>query len=263
MDKHITVTSQDQNPSDFISNSFQNLNLEGEYEIALKTIYYAPLFNITEKENSYMLYDATTQMKYSLKIEAGFYENEADVLGTIYNGLVDFLSSSLFVNEIEEGVPLTSQPIQPIYHHSDTRVFLKFPKEVAKRLYFWVGPGIPLPRYLGYFFPEQTGVTELSCPGDLYANSITPGFVYCSCVENSIFNEHQSRLLAVVPFESKSNYSMYTFENPTYVPLAKQSLLDVLFTICDKDGNPIQTEYMEEDTIEFPTILSLHLRQKV
>ena len=171
---------------------------------------------------------------------------------------------SEFLGQAADGEPLTGQDIKPLYaRDKNGKVILSFGKELAKRFKFITGPSSPLSRYLGYILPYDIDLPFMDSPGEVYLNSITPGFVYCSCVGNSIFNQHQSRLLAIVPLESKSNYSSYTFESPTYVTLATQSLRDVLFSICDKDGNLIKFEYMKGTSLEFPTILNLHLRPKV
>ena len=51
MDQHITVTS-DNSPSRFVSNFNSVINLTDEYEIAVKSIYHGPVFNVTEENDS-------------------------------------------------------------------------------------------------------------------------------------------------------------------------------------------------------------------
>ena len=263
MDRYITITSQDQNPSDFISHFGENLYLEGDYEIALKTVYHAPAFNITEKENVFEIYDKKTQLRYGLKIPPGFYENEADVLSTIYQVVKELFENPAFINEDEDGEPLSEDQPEPLLTKVEDKFRLGFQKPLATRFTFITGPKSPLTRYLGYIFPSDTHMVSLTVSGNAYLNSITPGFVYCSCVENSIVDMQQSRLLAMIPFESNSHYNYISIENPSYVPLASNSLRDVSFTICDRDGKLLQLESKNEGVPPIPTMLVLHLRKRV
>lgn len=266
MDKYITITSKDQLPTDFISNFGENLNLDGEYEIALKTIHHAPAYNLTENENYFILLDLTTEISYKLSVEAEFYENEYDVLAAIYNAMKELFMDDGFDNTDEEGEPLSDELPVPnfnFYFKDTKRVTLSVAPPFTKRFHFICGPTSPLLRYLGYVFPFELGLASIIVEGNVFVNSITPGFIYCSCVENSIIDQQQSRLLAIIPFESKSNYNSYTVENPTYVPLATQSLRDVAFTMCDKDGKTIRLEGPRPGYPQLETIMVLHLRKKL
>ena len=263
MDKYITITSQDQNPSDFTSHFGENLYLEGDYEIALKAVYHAPAFNITEKENVFEIYDKKTKLRYGLKVPSGFYENETDVTSTIYQILQELFQDPRFKNEDEDGEPLSEQRPEPVFKKQEDKFVLGFQKPLATRFTFIVGPSSPLTRYLGYIFPTDTQLVSLTVKGNAYLNSITPGFVYCSCVENSIVDMQQSRLLAMIPFESNAHYNYISIENPSYIPLASESLRDVSFTICNKDGKILRMEDKNEGVPSIPTILVLHLRKRV
>ena len=263
MDRYITITSQDQNPSDFISHFGENLYLEGDYEIALKTIYHAPAFNITETENIFEIYDKKTELRYGLKVPPGFYENETDVLSTIYQVLQELFEDPRFKNVDEDGDPLSEERPEPVFKKQEEKFVLGFQKPLATRFTFIAGPSSPLTRYLGYIFPTDVQLVSLTINGNTYLNTITPGFVYCSCVENSIVDMQQSRLLAMVPFESNSNYNYISIENPPYVPLASNSLRDVSFTICDREGKLLRLESKNEGVPPIPTMLVLHLRKRV
>ena len=49
----IVVTSRDQDPADFNANYIDSININEGYEIALKSIYHAPVYNITTANNRF------------------------------------------------------------------------------------------------------------------------------------------------------------------------------------------------------------------
>ena len=265
MDRYITITSQNQTPWDFVSNFGENLYLEGEYEIALKSIYHAPAYNITEKECRFELYDTLTDMNYKMGVPPGFYENEIDVLGMMYKVTKNlFQSSRKFKTTDKDGNPVTAPvPKAILKKEADMKFTLGVLPPNAKRFAFVCGPSSPITRYLGYILPERFEIPTLQVDGTAYVNSITPGFIYSSCVKNSIVDQQQSRLLAIVPFQSNSHYNHYEIENPCYVPLASQSLRDVSFTFCNKDGNPLRLENVNDGVPPKETLMVLHLRKKL
>ena len=55
MTQYITITSEDQNPCDFISNFLDSVNIDAGYEVAVKSIFHAPLYNVTEDNNKFAI----------------------------------------------------------------------------------------------------------------------------------------------------------------------------------------------------------------
>lgn len=260
MDRYITITSKDQDASEFVSKFADNLNLEDGYEVGLKAIYHAPVYNLPQEESKFFIHDAKTDKEYMAIAPAGFYENEADLLGMMYIGVEQILAAPGFVNTDADGNELTKPEIIFIKNTNGHGLELR----PARRLYFVVGPSSPIFRHLGYIFPEDTHQDRIIIAGARYKTFHIPGYIYSNCVENSIIDEQQSRLLAIVPLAMKASYNHYIIENPNYIPLATQSLRDVSFAICDVHGKNIQFEYKNDnDVVSFPTILCLHLRRRV
>ena len=51
----IVVTSNNQNPANFVSNFVDSINVNNGYEIAVKSIFHPPPYNFTEDNNEFLL----------------------------------------------------------------------------------------------------------------------------------------------------------------------------------------------------------------
>ena len=261
MEKHIIVTSKGQNPSDFISYFGDNVNATDggiKYEIALKEIYHAPLFNITSENNTFELTKTDNEQSIILHIPPGFYENNFDILEAINATL----RKGYMIDSNDDGGNrnLTRIDAEINYDKNGDSVSIELDKR-NKLWEFSVGNSSPLLRYLGYIIPKY--LSKLNIPFTRFHNTITPAFIYASCVGNSIFDSTRSRLLATVRLSSKSGYNHFEVLNPSYVPLAIQSLRDINFVIMNLDGEKIDFDYLDKNgsNSKFPIILKLHVRK--
>ena len=85
----IVVTSDNQNPANFVSNFVDSINVNDGYEIAVKSIFSPPLFNFTEDNNEFTVVTVINGKEYyhSYSIKPEFYENTCQLLqknATIY-----------------------------------------------------------------------------------------------------------------------------------------------------------------------------------
>ena len=251
MEQYIIVTSKGEDPSDFVSFFGDNIDTSNNsYEVALKEIYHAPIYNITSENSTFKLIQQGGSYSQIFKIPDGFYESNADILNAIDYEIENFSNHN------------------PTARGSKTKISYKAAGEaisldlIVSKMVFSVKDS-PLLRYLGYSIPQN--VARLDINITQFRNAITPTCIYSSCVGNSIFDDTQSRLLSIAPLSSKAGYNHYEFINPSYVPLAIQSLRDINFVAMDVDGKKIMFDYQDETktVARFPLILKLHVRKIV
>ena len=263
MEKHIIVTSKGQDPSDFVSYFGDILNAsenKTRYEIALKEIFHAPVFNITFENNWFELHKSDLNVNKRLMIPIGFYENNLDILNAIYETLEEEIDSDGDEEEGNDDVPLKVDP-KLNYRIDDDGATLELDRK--SRWEFVTGRSSPLLRSLGYAISKN--ISKISVAFTQFRNTISPAFVYMSCVGNSIFDNTQSRVLSTARLSSKPGYNHFEVVNPSYVPLAMQSLRDINFVTMDLDGRKIDFDFLDESGLraKYPTILKLHVRRIV
>ena len=249
--KYVTVSSSTQNPSSFISNFAQNVTFEDGFEIALKSIYHAPLFNINNENN---MCNITNGIKnFSILIPNGYYETNGDILNAINESIIKQISE----NSIKRADDAIIK--NPTIQYTEDAVSLSFNKK--DEIEFVVGDSSPLLRYLGYSLPKN--IIKINVNNHRLSNAINPVLIYSSIVGHSLIDEQQSRLLAVCPLKSRPGYNFYEFQNPSYVPLAMHSLQDITFVVKNMDGNDVQFDYRGDSIVKLPTILNLHIRKPI
>ena len=262
MEKYIIVTSKGQNPNDFVSHFGDNMDQDtanNYYEIALKEVYHAPIYNITEQNNSFELQRSDGDAAQTLQIPVGFYENNCDILKAIAITIENEAERAL-VDSSERNYLQSKFPLKISYKITGEAVTLELEKRI--KVEFSVRDS-PLLRHLGYIMDKNISRIDINI--SRFHNAITPAFIYSSCVGNSIFDDTQSRLLAIAPLNSKAGYNHYEFQNPSYVTLAIQSLRDINFITMDMDGEKISFDYLDDTGLisKYPTILKLHVRKRV
>ena len=88
----IVVTSDNQNPANFVSNFVDSINVNDGYEIAVKSIFSPPLFNFTEDNNEFTIVTVINgkEYYYSYAIKPGFYENTCQLLQKMQQSIKSF-----------------------------------------------------------------------------------------------------------------------------------------------------------------------------
>ena len=86
----ITVTSQGQDASRFISNLSNSIRLSDNYEVGLLKIAHPPTMNITDKNNKIFIFNKEKFAKATLEVPTGFYETSHDVAQAIYESLMNY-----------------------------------------------------------------------------------------------------------------------------------------------------------------------------
>ena len=258
MDQYITITSEDQNPCDFISNFVESVNVDDGYEVAVKSIFHAPVYNITEDNNKFAI---TSQPRSSggerhdivLEIPTGFYESTCDVMAAIHSTFVHEGQGTLVTLKFSDGnVTLTFTGNSRKITGLDTNHYFVLNNYEA-----------PLLGVIGFCAHEHVNlrdhvkVDRIAVAQYIIENTTQAGFLYSSIVSNSMINQKQSRLLACIPIESRPGHNYYEATNPVYRPLSVHSFTDIHFLLTDVHGRDLRVD-LEAD---LPTILTLHVRK--
>ena len=88
-------------------------------------------------------------------------------------------------------------------------------------------------------------------------------FIYTNLVENSIFNNRKSRLLATIPVSPEQGYICYEPTNLIYHKFSVNSFISARFEIRDINGQIFHSTF-EDDTSKgpyYPTIITLSVRK--
>ena len=280
MDQYITITSSEQHPCDFVSNFADAINLNDGYEVAVTRIYHAPIYNITEACNTYTLeHNLQNYTPVSHSIPVGFYATSTDVLNAIYTDLkkhvdLETPSTSSDTGRSEAGLPshkprATVITVAPnvTYKSSGEACSLEISQKAMspdKGVMFKMGEASPLLKILGYVLEKKTHRIDIN--HYTLTNATETGFLYSNIVANSMVNQQQSRLLALVSIQSKIGHNFHEVVNPVYNPLSVHSFTDVGFTLTNVRGeimrmDTVQSSKEDDEAIKYPTVITLHIRK--
>ena len=258
MDQYITITSEDQNPCDFISNFVESVNVDAGYEVAVKSIFHPPVYNITEDNNKFAI---TSQPRSSggerddivLEIPTGFYESTCDVMAAIHSVFVREGMGDLVNLKFSDGTM--------------TITFAGNSKKITtidnNRYFVLNNYEAPLLGIIGYCAHEHVDLSDhvkvdrIAVAQYIIENTTEAGFLYSSIVSNSMINQKQSRLLACIPINSRPGHNYYEVTNPVYRPLSVHSFTDIHFLLTDVHGRDLRVDWRTD----LPTILTLHIRK--
>ena len=260
MDRYITVTSSNQDPCNFVSNFTDTINLNDGYEVAVTRIYHAPIYNVTERNNKFTVIKGTTVVDHYIPI--GYYAGTCDIVEAIYT----VLEKSRETGSNEHGqASLIKTKLVFLYKTAGEASSLKI---ADAGVTFLVDNDRDndaiLLKLLGYCVNGKFDKININH----YTFDVTTeaGFLYSNIVDNSMINQQQSRLLALIPIRSKPGYNYHEFTNPVYGPLSVHSFTDITFGITDVRGDVVRMDhvyssYWGNTKIMYPTILTLHIRK--
>ena len=253
MSQYITITSSKQNPCEFVSNFTDAINLNDGYEVAVTRIFHAPEYNITRRNNKFTLAKGTKTENYRIPI--GFYEGTCQIMAAIYGVLVNSILSDLPDETLlkrnptftyKQGGEASSLQIQ------DSGVFFSIEFDQDEHLL----------DVLGYCVDGR--IKRLDINHYHLSSATEAGFLYSNIVANSIIDQQQSRLLALIPITSKKGYNCHEFANPVYNPLSVHSFTDIAFTLTNVRGEVMEMDYLhstDSDRVVYPTVIALHIRK--
>lgn len=250
MDQYITVTSG-RSPSRFTSNFNDAINLSGDYEIAVKSVFHGPLCNVTSDNNTFAVSKGDNTVYFT--IPEGFYSTPCEILGAAHRELMKTYSPDYVGPEInlKESPSLTVSPqgyaILKLSMRAEVFTFDK-----KSKLFELVG-------CMGSMADQNKIEAEVLS----FQNRTSCGFLYSNIVTNSIINESSARLVTAIPIISKKGYNYYEFTNPCYKRVSVSAFTDLSFVLTDQNGRDLyfdQYFHPDSDVIEYPTIINLHIR---
>ena len=262
MSQYITITSSTQNPCDFVSNFTDAVNLYDGYEVAVTKIFHAPAYNVTEHNNKFTLIKEQALVDYYIPV--GHYAGTCDVLEAIYKVLLKSMESG--ENAHGSGTLVLKEPLflyaKGMGEASSLKIMdvgVKFLIDNAR------DDNAMVLKLLGYCMNAR--IDKININHYAFDVSMDAGFLYSNIVANSLINQQQSRLLALIPIRSKAGYNYCEFEKPVYTPLSVHSFTDIAFKLTDVNGSMIRMAHTYSASwgnvtrILYPTIITLHIRK--
>ena len=259
MDQHITITSKHQNPSDFVSNFAESINLQDGCEIAVTKIFHGPVYNVTSVNNKFSLQKEDVQVDY--EIPPGFYKGSCDILAAIYRELEDSRGRG------HNGRGVNTLVIRPMifaYGKAGESSSLRI---VDTGVHFLIHRGqyTTLLEMLGYCI-DDSSLNRLIINHYAFDHSTEVGCLYSNIVTNSIIDGQKSRLLGIIPIKNAGGYNYHEFINPVYNPLAVHSFTDINFLLTDIFGKVLHLDHTHSANdhvygVFYPTIITLHIRK--
>ena len=256
MDQYITVTSGN-SPSRFTSSFNSVVNLTDGYEIAVKSIYHGPVFNVTEENDSFTIAKGSETVR--LKIPHGFYSRACEILRAAFIAINQMFEEGF----VGEKIGLREAPSFYIDSNGLTNLKLSAKTEVFK-----MSGDSPLFETLGCY-SDTPDATRIEVDDYPLKSTMECGFLYSNVVKNSIINNSFARLMTCLPLRSKKGYNFIEFRNPDYKTLSVNSFTDLSFVIVNQNGVDIKFDHSSgcgaicdpNADIEYPTILNLHIRR--
>lgn len=253
MDLHdnYIITSDEGVASDFSASFASAIRVEEGHKLALKNIFYGPIFNVTNKNNLLLVEHKTKKESASVElfVTPNHYANILSLTMAISRTINNWIDTKhVFCVELNATIEHCKVDYDP---DTDT-----IELELAEHLSLINSSKPNVLNLIDLGEEERFAGYEVK---NGYFTNYYPAFVYASVVENSYINNFPSRLLAVVPMQSgfvdgdKTGYHYHEFTTPTYFKFAIREFSQIFFQIRDLDG-----EILEFDP-GFKTILSLEV----
>ena len=253
----ITITSLGQNPSSFISNFTNSIQLSENYEIGLLKIACPPIYNVSEENNKLYIAKKGEGELQIFDIPRDFYPTTHNLAQAIYHVLQSNSVEDSIIDEkdtIDFSASLRYQGSGGSADHSKLILQLN-----DKKVNFVAGENKPgnILDLLEYRIKDFAARTLTIQNYDLTAQDQIC-FIYSSIVSNSLIDSNVSRLLDTVPIKSSKNggYFMLEVQNPVFHDVSSSSFIDINFEIRNVFGEFVQF------VSGLPVILTLGLRKK-
>jgi len=249
----ITVTSQGQDATQFVSNFSNSIKLSDNYQVGLLKIAHPPTVNVTNVNNKMFILDKVNNRTVVIEIPTGYYETNHDVVQAMFDSLSNYkdnndggdaVSTEAVIRYGARGASVADNK-NLVLELSDKKTFFMTGYQSANIL-----------RLLDFRI-ENMGIRALSVTNYDLQSETQIGFIYSSIVSNSLIDYRVSRLLDTVSLKSiKNGHQLFEVQNPVFHDVSAASFIDISFQIRDVDGKLIQFHS------DLPTILTLGIRKK-
>lgn len=258
----ITVTSQGQDASQFISNFSNSIKLSDNYQVGLLKIAHPPVMNVTERNNKIFLTEKDSGAIDFFEIPVGFYETTHDVARAIHDTLSNNSKEDdilLRTGGVRSSV-ITTANIRYGARNATIADNSKLILELLdKRSFFLTKPEyneLNILNLLDFRIGDFSSRSLMINNYDLESEDQI-GFIYSSIVSNSLIDYRVSRLLDTVAIKShKNGHCLFEVQNPVFHDVSAASFIDISFEIRDINGEMLKFHG------DLPTILTLGIRKK-
>ena len=259
------------NPSS-ISVKMEPVKLNESMGVAIKSIAYGELYNITPRNNSFKIKKPKT-LNVTLITNNETEVSNYSIADVIQYGVVNYSNDFKPVNddEVTLFIPTGRYETNESVLSEISKVINTFlaDNDISKKCRSTNGYGlftIYVPKDISIVEPEtdslmaSLGVNWLSNELSVFSGSIQfrdtveMCFIYLNIVQNSFINGRRSRLLCVCPIVKRSGYTFFEFQNLSYVPIEVREFSDLSLTIRDMRGQLLQLDN------KFDTIVTLHMK---
>lgn len=251
----VVISSKGQDPSDFVAKFNQPLNLEKNYEVAVKAIYYGSAYNIPPHKYWFKVVNGDGAEKM-YQIEPGYYSNMCEIMFAMYKEMKE--AEDVFIRG--HGEPFPAPTIDVSYKYR--KVTITFENDQRFQL-LDEHKNQDLFNLFGYAGADvnDTFKTFSAAFEDKVPNPIVTGFIFSNIVPNMSVNGEQARMLTTFPIQSNFN-NFYEFSNPTYRPVAVQTrtLLEMNLKITDTHGREV---VLDTSGGGYPTTIVLNFREAI
>ena len=255
----ITVTSKNQNPSRFVSNFINSINLSNNYEVGLLKIAHPPTANVTNENNKIYVAKKGSNLQAIYEIPKGFYATTHEIAQAIYDILKKVTDDYGEEDDDDEDDINTRTVLR--YSTTGTADHSKLTLQLEDKKTVFVSSDITkgnVLKLLDYRITNFMARTLIIQNYDLQPKDQV-GFIYSSIVSNSLIDYHVSRLLDTVTIKSSKNggHCIFEVQNPVFHDVSAASFIDISFEIRNLDGEFIQFQN------DLSTILTLGIRKKL
>ena len=81
-------------------------------------------------------------------------------------------------------------------------------------------------------------------------------FLYLNIVQNSFINGRKSRIACVFPIKSDDGYTFFEFKTPTYIPIEIRQFSNITISLLDITGHTVGINP------QYDTVVTLHMRHR-
>ena len=245
LNENFVVTSKYETGADFAANFAGPIRVQKGHKIALKTIFYGQIFNVTTKNNLLLVSHKAKDKSpvYELFVEPGFYASILSLTETISRTINNWIDDkSVFCAALNRKFDHTK-----VEYEIDTEIISLDMKD-HDHLYLTKDKRPNVLNLIDIWNITPTETVELLGyeVKNGYLTNHFPAFVYASVIENSYINGEPSRLLAVIPIQNgfsdgnEKGYHFYEFSSPTYYNFGISEFSHIKFYILDMDGQPLE-----------------------
>jgi hypothetical protein len=238
----------DSNPAE-LSCTMEPVKLEKDMGIAVQSIAYGDVQNITDLNNSFMV---RLNLKYIDELQNStnkrFKATDLKARLRISNGRYDLVEDVLkaMIEQINNYAKKIGSKERCVMSRVFGKANVNLPKEIKLLARSREGPLSVIGAYI-----TESSITALDGRVPRHSEMC---FMYLNIVQNSFINGKKSRLVCIFPIHSEKGYSYHEFNKATYIPIEVREFSHISLTLRDIKGKLISIGG------EYDTVITLHMK---